>query len=233
MDEPIGTYHVGQEVVLPPGALDCGGRAFLRVTQTVVSVSRVEAGVESDDWAARRFAGVLHADGRVFPVPVGGDALTLPRAELLMKKGPDVFQYPKGPSTMDDSLRSVAAHTGGGCTAAYDRRVVESWIELTNRSRYEHRVLSRALAMAATLDGHNLKKSVAWEYVNRRRQLLEEVHREDPSKPSFDNAHIRMGEPDDIGGAHLSDALRVHVGGHEARDARAKAKGGKGQREER
>ena len=77
------------------------------------------------------------------------------------------------------------------------------------------------------------------EYLNRRRQLIEEAHREDPSRPNFESSHLYMGEDDESSGAHLSAALRAHVAtelgreaaidkerrkAREAKEARAKAK---------
>ena len=116
----------------------------------------------------------------------------------------------------------MAAIAGMGCgsfTAAHDRWVVESKIDVNNRSVYEHRVLSRALQFAMVEDGLNIKNLVAFEYLNRRRQLLEEAHRDDVSKPCFDGAHHFMGEDDEATGAHVEAALRAHVAAEFGREA--------------
>ena len=134
-------------------------------------------------------------------------ALTLADADRLMGAAPSVLRPLRGPPTVGDSIRDIANRTSGGFVAAHDRWVVEARIELTNRSRYEHKVLSRALQLGFQVDVINFKRSVAFEYLNRRRQLLEEAHRDDPARPNFDNAHVFMGEDDEASGTHLSSAL--------------------------
>ena len=170
-----------------------------------------------------------------------GEPLTVQKADTLMARGPDTFPVLKGPATIGESLRAVGARTGGGFVTSHDRWLVEARIEHTNRSKYEHKVLSRVLDLAILVDGHNVKRSVGWEYVNRRMQLIEEAHREDPSRPCFEASHLYMGEDDEWGGAHMSGALRAHVAAEMGREAaiakekrkahesaRGRAPGGKG-----
>ena len=145
-------------------------------------------------------------------------ALTLADADRLMGAAPSVLRPLRGPPTVGDSIRDIANRTSGGFVAAHDRWVVEARIELTNRSRYEHKVFSRALQLGFQFDGINIKRSVAFEYFNRRRQLLEEAHRDDPARPNFDNAHVLMGEDDEASGTHLSCALRAHVAAELSRE---------------
>ena len=126
---------------------------------------------------------------------------------------------------------------------------MESRIDLNNRSRHEHRVLSKRLDLAFAHDGLNTQRLSCCEYLNRRRQLIEEAHREDPSRPNFEGAHIFMGEDEEVSGAYMAGALRAHVAAEmgkeaailkerrkarEAKDAAAKAtsaknSGGKGE----
>jgi hypothetical protein len=240
LDEPVGSFVIGQEVTVPPGTIDFGGRTFVRIGNDVISVSRVPEGANIDEWARSRLAKFLAQDGRVFDPPSERESFTLAEADRCMKMGKSMLEPLRGPVTMGDSIRSVVQRTSGGFVASHDRWVIEARIEPTHRSRYEHRVISKALDLAYAYDGVNLKRSVAFEYLNRRRQLLEEAHREDPARPNFESSHIYMGEDDESSGVHLSHALRAHVAAElgkeaaidkerrkakEAKDARPKAKG--------
>jgi len=61
------------------------------------------------------------------------------------------------------------------------------------------------------MDGLKVKYLHSFEYLNRRRQLLEDAHRTDPSKPDFDGAEFYMGEPAEGSGVLVAPALRSHV----------------------
>jgi hypothetical protein len=236
----VESFIIGQEVTLPPGTIDFGGRTFVRIVNEVVSVCRVPEGANLDDWARSRLGKFLAQDGRVFDPPSERESFTLAEADRCMKMGKSMLEPLRGPVTMGDSIRSVVQRTSGGFVSSHDRWVIEARIEPTHRSRYEHRVISKALDLAYAYDGVNLKRSVAFEYLNRRRQLLEEAHREDPTRPNFESSHIYMGEDDESTGVHLSHALRAHVAAElgkeaaidkerrkakEAKEARPKAKG--------
>lgn len=241
LDEPVGEYVIGQEVLFPGGGLDFGGRAFVRVGDVTVVISRILQGVDIGTWVDLRLGHFLKTDGRCFNAGSDVEGLSLARADALMLAGPSSLPPLRGPPTLDDSIKSIMLRTGGGFVASHDRWMIEAKMELTNRSRYEHKVLSRALDLAYGWDGLNIKKSRAFEYLNRRRQLLEEAHREDPSRPNFESAHLYMGEDDESSGVHLSSALRAHVAAElskeaaiakerrkalEARDARGKGRPG-------
>lgn len=50
------------------------------------------------------------------------------------------LEFPlKGPRTVESNMRGVVQRTGGICMAAHSRWVVESCVDPTNRSVYEHR----------------------------------------------------------------------------------------------
>ena len=115
--------------------------------------------------------------------------------------------------------RCSCFRVGGNFMAAHDRWIVEGHIDTNSRSRHEHRVLSRTLDLAYAEDGWNLLRSSAAEYLNRRRQLIEEAHRENPAKPDFSSSHLWMGEDDEGGGAHMSSALRARVAQEMGREA--------------
>ena len=120
------------------------------------------------------------------------------------------FKETKGPSTMNETLRTSVIRSGS-LMGSHDRWVVEAHMDVKNRSVFEHRVITRAMYFAHAVDGINLKMSIAFEYLNRRRQLIEEAHREDASKPNFEAAKHYMGDEDLTGATYLAPNLRAHV----------------------
>ena len=243
LDEPVAGFQMGQEVALPPGALVVGDRCFVTVDDRVTSITQLAQGVDVDSWVRTRLSSFLQADGRLLDSSGDLTGMSLAEADRLMVKAGASLPPLRGPPTVEESIRHMVSRASGGFMAAHDRWVVESRIELVSRSRYEHKVLSKALALAVHHDGLNIKRCVSFEYINRRRQLLEEAHREDPSRPSFEAAHLFMGEDDEGHGAHLSSALRAHIAtemsraaaiqkerrkAQEARDTRAPNKNNKG-----
>jgi hypothetical protein len=73
--------------------------------------------------------------------------------------------------------------------------------------------------MDYAVDGLNIQRLASFDCLNRRRQLLEEAHREDPSRPCFEGAHLYMGEDDEASGAHLAPWLRQHVAAQMTKEA--------------
>lgn len=220
LSEPGSRGVVGQEVVLPPAAVDFGGRAFVCVDGELRTVSFVGAGRDLDGWARERLGVLAAGDARVCEQPDPDALPTLAEANARMAAGPRHFRTLKGPATVSDSLASILQRTaGGGFTAYHDRWVVESRIDGTHRSKHEHRFLCRALQLAATEDGLNLKGLVVMEYLNRRRLLLEEAHREDAARPNWEASHLYMGEEEDAPGVAMSAALRAHVAAEMGREA--------------
>ena len=61
--------------------------------------------------------------------------------------------------------------------------------------------------MAHEIDGLNLPILACLEYINRRRQLIETAHRDDPASGSWDSAHLYMGEDEEGTGVRLAPSL--------------------------
>eukprot|EP00959_Pyramimonas_sp_CCMP1952_P007912 165714-Pyramimonas_sp.AAC.1 len=80
--------------------------------------------------------------------------------------------------------------------ASHERWLVESRVLASSRSAHEHRLVSKALELARAVDGVNLANLTSMEYLNRRRQLLEEARKSDPDKPNFEGAYYFLGEDD-------------------------------------
>ena len=119
--------------------------------------------------------------------------------------------------------------------AVHSMWIVESGIEPKNRSVYEHKVLCRAMQLGYANDGLNICNLRSFEYLNCRRQLIEEAHKSDPKKPDFEGSQYYMGEPEDASGVAISSTLRAHVAQEFARQSaidkeRRKAREAKGHR---
>ena len=76
---------------------------------------------------------------------------------------------------------------------------------------YEHQVLTKALQIGATEDGLNLKNLGMAELLFRRKQLIEEVHADNPQNPSWDGWEHYLGIQERKGGAGMAPSLRQHV----------------------
>ena len=210
---------IGREVVLPPGALDFGGRAFVRVNQTLVSVTLVPPATNLDEWAIHQRARLCLGDPRISGPYTTQEPMTLAAAHAAMKPDPSFAPIIAGPATVHASLASSLEHSAGGLLSSHDKWVAESGIEPKHRSVFEHKVLSRAIQIAYSTDGLNVKNFHSFEYLNRRRQLLEEAHKNDPKKPDFDGSDYFMGEVDAAAGVHVAASLRRHVADEFARQA--------------
>ena len=219
LDEPSAGDHIGREIVLPPGALDFGGRAFVRVNQTLVSVTLVPPATNLDEWASQQRARLCLGDPRISGPYTTQEPVTLAAAHAAMKPDPSFDPIIAGPSTVHASLASSLEHSAGGLLSSHDKWVVESGIEPKHRSVFEHKVLSRAIQIGYSIDGLNVKNLHSFEYLNRRRQLLEEAHKNDPKKHDLDGSDYFMGEVDAVAGVHVTASLRKHVADEFAKQA--------------
>ena len=120
---------------------------------------------------------------------------------------------------MKASIDTLLSRGAGSFVAGHDRWIVEGRIDPGCRSAHEHRVLAKVLDLAQSRDGANITNFSSFEYVNRRRQLLEEAHREDPAKPCFDGTHYYMGEDEEVPGLQIDSNLKAHIASEFARDA--------------
>jgi len=145
LDEPVGTFKVGQTVPLPAGAVEVGGRCFVTIDSKTVSLSFVPADTDLDAWTRRRLDALLLDDGRLIPKLVDADSTTLADVEKLMGEQVGPLYPLKGLPTVGDSMRGVIQKGTGGFPAAHDRWTVESRIDPHHRSVCEHKTLCRAI----------------------------------------------------------------------------------------
>ncbi|CAK0841452.1 unnamed protein product [Prorocentrum cordatum] len=226
LDEPVDTFVLGQEVPLPPTALDVGGRAFVTVNGEIVSLSRVAPGTDLAAWGLGRQQTLLKGDPRLLPRPRSPTPVAFVADAALVVRGPSVPLRTKGSGTLQDSVNEMYLRSLGGFTAAHDRWLMESRVPAGSRSGHGHRVLCRALTFAMESDGLNIANLSCCEFLNRH----------DPEKPAFEGSHIYMGEDEEGTGVTVTPALWAHVASEmskeyaiekekrKAREAKAEAK---------
>lgn len=117
----------------------------------------------------------------------------------------------KGPRTLEETMRGITQRGAGGFMGGHHRWVVESRIDPSSRSAIEHKVVSKSMHLAMFVEALNVKNCISMEYLNRRRQLIQEAHREDVTRPNFEGAHCFMGDEDEGMGVHLAPSLRAHL----------------------
>ena len=213
IDEPLGpgAAWLGREIQLPGGGLDFGGRSIVKVEDCLCSVTRLSGGINLDEWVVARRAQLCSGDPRIAGPTTVKEPLTLALAHHRMVPDPGFTLVVAGPATVHSSLASSLEHTSGGLLAAHDKWVADSGIDPKHRSVFEHKVLCRSMQLAYSVDGLNIKNIHSFEYLNRRRQLLEEAHKADPKKPDFEGSDYFMGEVDASVGVHIAPSLRKHV----------------------
>ena len=94
---------------------------------------------------------------------------------------------------MSDQLAKATNRGAGGFVADFDFWVAQSGIEPHDRSVYEDQVLAKAIQLAITRDGLNVFNLESFELLVRRRQLLKDVHAENPDKPSWEGWEHYLG----------------------------------------
>ena len=206
----------GRSLSDPPGAVAIGGRCFVLVEGHVVSGTLLAAGTDIAAWVMTRLGTMTTADQRILP-RVKGAAHTLEECGVAMSEPNLVFPF-CGPATAPYTWSLMISRGAGSFMAAHDRWVVDAHMKQSHRSSWEHRVLSRILHLAQHEDRLNLKGLICMEYLNRRRQLLEDAHRDDPERPNFEGARHYMGVNDARSGS-MADALRAHVASEFGREA--------------
>lgn len=240
VDEPSATLNVGDIVDLPPDVVMLQGRGLGTVANEVTLIRFLEAGTNINEYVAERKA-LLADDDRTLPVDssrAAGSEVDL--IKEMTHKESLTFPGLEGPRTADWLVSKIALSGAGGFIARHHRWVRESGISVTDRSTFEHQLLSKALEAAISIDRLNVKNLCIIEVLARRLQLIEEVISENPGAPNWEGATHYMGWADRKGGALLAPSLRTHVAKQlaeetatlkEKRKAR-EARGGKGNKKE-
>ncbi len=119
-----------------------------------------------------------------------------------------------------------------GPIARHHRWIKDADIPFTDRSRFEHHVLSEVLERAVTYDCLQVSNPASFEIVSRRLQHIEQAHIENPNAADYSGAEFFMGSAERKGGALVAPALALHVAS-EFRDEASIAKEQRKAREHR
>ena len=123
----------------------------------------------------------------------------------------DMTDFPlAGPRVAHWSLAAMASSTAGPM-ARHHRWVQEARIPSSDRSIYEHEVISRFIEFALCYDGLALDNLACAELLLRRMQLIEHSHLDDPNSPNWEGARHFMGTGERRGGAIVAPALEQFV----------------------
>ena len=208
---------------------------------TEVAVCRLIPQGENIDLYVMERRALLSDDRRTLPQPDPLIAASEVEQIREMVNVPSiVFPHLEGPRTADWLLSTVAQMTGAGFTIRHQRWVAESGVGGSDRSTFEHQLLSKVMEAAISVDRLNCKNLMCVELVLRRMQLIEEVIAENPSQPSWDHAQLYMGWTERRGGALVAPSMRSHVAARlsaetavmkERRKAREAKGAGKGKKE--
>ena len=214
LTEPVGDKDIGDEFVLPAGAVQLGQKALVTVEGSVVTMELLPKGTDIAKWAiARKYQ--LCDDPRILPPQVkprsfrdavdlmetvsSRSAVSLPDSPLNGPfVGPDWVQ-----AQVDAGVQSLVSRSEGWCK--------NSGVRKGAPVTHEHLVLHRGLQLMATIDGYNLKTSVGAEWLLRRVQLHENVIEENPGNPNYEGSDEFMGIAERSGGGYVVPALVKHV----------------------
>jgi len=86
-----------------------------------------------------------------------------------------------------------------------------SKINDADRSGHEDAILAQAIQLAVEYDQLNIVNLASFELLMRRRQLITEAHRLNPSAPDYSGSEHYMGVSDSVGGGIVMPALAAHV----------------------
>ncbi|CAK0837412.1 unnamed protein product [Prorocentrum cordatum] len=235
LDEPAAGFSVGFEVQAPAGIHVVDSRAFLGFNGRTRAFRLLAAGTDIDQYVMQRQT-ELAIDRRTISVDPTGRPRAFAECAAEMIEDPNVKYSLSGPRTGGYLVERTARGGGGGLVHEHDKWVAESGAKPRDRSVHEHQVLTKALQIGATEDGLNLRNLGMAELPFRRKQLIEEVHADNPHNPSWDGWEHYLGIEERKGGAGMAPSLRQHVASEmgkqaavdkEKRKAREAKKGGK------
>jgi len=214
VDEYVTGHELGDIVRLPPDAAVRGRRAlaFFHGPHPIV-LWHLDASETIDEFKERRGRELSGDDARTLPVRYSRDGRRHRdfQEAVEMLDPVEMADFPlSGPRTTHWALTAMAASTVGPM-ARHHRWVAEARIPSTDRSVYEHEVLSRFIELALCYDGLAIDNLASAELLVRRLQLIEHSHIDDPSSPNWEGARHFMGTGERRGGALVAPALEQFV----------------------
>eukprot|EP00930_Biecheleria_cincta_P024579 TRINITY_DN17587_c0_g1_i2.p1 TRINITY_DN17587_c0_g1~~TRINITY_DN17587_c0_g1_i2.p1 ORF type:complete len:511 (-),score=60.70 TRINITY_DN17587_c0_g1_i2:814-2346(-) len=211
IDEPTAQWDIGDELVLPAGAVRLGPDvALVSIANEAVKVRLLAPNTNISEYvlARRHF---LADDPRILPSANEEQDFISAIKEMSGPRSIGPASPLEGPDTKTCWLDNLLKSGIGSMVARHHRWRSESGVK-NGRLVHEHELLSRALQVFATIDGINLKQCEGAEVLLRRIQLLEEAVVDSPEDPSMENAEHFMGFSERRGGALISPALKKHAG---------------------
>ena len=219
VDEPSLAHQLGDIVALGPGAVLMHDRVLSPVSGEVVVLKHLDGGIDIDKYIAAREA-MLGDDMRVLPRNRDWKEGRTPEQVELMDHDDELKFHLTGPRTATWFLQKMMQGGSGNFVARHHTWVREANIPAKARAIHEHEALSKILDGMVNWDRLNAKNHLSAEIALRRLQLIEEVHREDPTNPSWEEgSSFYMGDDAQRGGALLAPGLRSHVAAELQREA--------------
>jgi hypothetical protein len=221
LDEPTADWDVGDEIVIPAGAMIMGSRALVIIGTDPVVVKHLAPGTNILTYARAR-RDFLCDDPRIVPP---SDEVRPFISTIIDMAGPRKVSPPtplQGPDTKNWFFDTLVKSGLGSMIARHHRWRSESDVGKHDNCRrlvHEHEIISRVIELAVTVDGINPKQLECFEFLLRRMQLMEESVAENPANPSFEGAEFFMGTGERRGGALVAPALRAHVAAELSREA--------------
>ena len=103
--------------------------------------------------------------------------------------------------------------------ARHHRWLRDADIPGSDRSRFEHSILSDILDKAVSYDALQVSNLASFEILSRRLQHIEMAHLENPQAPDYSGSEFFMGSSERRGGALVAPGLARHVASRLSDDA--------------
>ena len=116
---------------------------------------------------------------------------------------------------MDAIVRSGYGDVMGQC----GRFLTETGVNQSSHAAFEYRSISKALQLAVVADGYNIRNGSCFEWLARRKQLIEHAHEKNAKEPDWSGGEHWMGLDERKGGAVLVPSLRAHVSSEWGKEA--------------
>ena len=214
IDDFVANFDIGDVIPLPIDAVIHGRRALGSVGPGGPSVLyHLDGSETSDQFRERRERELSGDDARTLALRFARDGRRHRdfREAVEMLEEVDMTDFPlAGPRVAHWSLTAMASSTAGPM-ARHHRWVQEARIPSSDRSIYEHEVISRFIEFALCYDGLALDNLACAELLLRRMQLIEHSHLDDPNSPNWEGARHFMGTGERRGGAIVAPALEQFV----------------------
>ncbi len=226
---PVGSgLRVADVLSVPSTLVLDSGACHIPVAgcETAVACQYIEVG-SREEFAAKQLAGFrvmsaapdlklpsVSADMRVLSIctrPVTGERFRSFEAAVPLMCEEAFDDWPiEGPRTTK-WLCTEMVKSSPTPVARHHRWLRDADIPGTDRSRYEHQILSDILDKAVSYDCLQISNLASFEVLSRRIQHIEMAHIENPQAPDYSAGEFYMGSSERRGGALVAPGLALHV----------------------